>query len=96
MAALTTLEIVAGIDAAISILHAKRAETVGGNDAVFQKICRAEKHLNHEVEAILGPDPDEISATIGNSKCICLSTIAPTAACPVHGWLDISYIGGQQ
>lgn len=94
MAALSVLEIVAGIDAAIAILNDKRAATVRGNDAVFQKICRAQKHLGLEIEAILAPDPEPpepaaIALTLHDGRCICPSAFRAASTCPVHGWNSV-------
>jgi hypothetical protein len=58
MTTLTTLEIVAGIDAAVAILTQKRTETVGGNMVVYLKVAHAEAHLAKEVEQLLAPEPE--------------------------------------
>jgi hypothetical protein len=58
MTTLTTLEIVAGIDAAVAILAQKRAETVRGNVVVYLKVAHAEAHLAKEVEQLLAPEPE--------------------------------------
>ena len=59
MTTLTTLEIVAGIDAAVAILAQARQDTVKGNAAIFAKVAHAEAHLAKEVEQMLAPDEPE-------------------------------------
>jgi hypothetical protein len=84
MAALTTLEIVAGIDAAVAILAQKRYETVHGNVAVFLKVANAEKHIGKEVEQLLAPDPEPpLHVCAANEDGLCGDCgVEMTEACP--------------